>query len=145
MKILALILCLCLLSLNVGGQQISHESVLLKGTYHVKARNYQIFEFSFDRDQGVGEIGGRISVQGPSEFDVQLWIVDYANLENFINRQAFNTYLNTGRVRLKSFSVALEPGRYYLIFDNKFSAINDKNVHAQVAVRQFARRERRRP
>lgn len=143
MKILFVLLWL--LAPSVIGQEIAHESVLLNGTYHVKERNYQVFEFSFDRDQGAGQIGGRISVQGPSSFDVRVWIVDYENLENFINRQAFDAYLNTGRVRLKTFDVALEPGRYYLIFDNLFSAINDKNIYAQVAMRQLKRRIRERP
>jgi hypothetical protein len=145
MKISILFLLLCLLLFPATAQEIVHDSVLLNGTYHVKERNYQVFEFAFDQDQGVGQIGGRISVQGPASFDVQLWIVDYANLENFINRQAFDAYLNTGRVRLKTFDITLDPGRYYLIFDNRFSAINDKNVHAQVAVRQFKRRVRERP
>jgi hypothetical protein len=145
MKISILFLLLCLLPFPATAQEIVHESVLLNGTYHVKERNYQVFEFAFDQDQGVGQIGGRISVQGPASFDVQLWIVDYANLENFINRHAFDAYLNTGRVRLKTFDITLDPGRYYLIFDNRFSAINDKNVHAQVAVRQFKRRVRERP
>jgi len=145
MKILALFLCLCLLPFPAIGQEVAHESVLANGTYRVNARNYQVFEFSLDQEQGVGEIGGRISVQGPTNFDIQLWIVDYPNLENFINGQAFDTYLTTGRVRLKTFNVALNPGRYYLIFDNKFSAVNDKNVHAGIAVRQFKRRQRERP
>jgi len=145
MKISALLLCLCLLHFPSIGQELASESVLLNGTYHVKERNYQVFEFAFDRDQGAGQIGGRISVQGPASLDIHLWIVDYANLENFINRQAFDAYLNTGRVRLKTFDVTLEPGRYYLIFDNRFSAINSKNVHAGVAVRQFRRRHREGP
>ncbi len=143
MKISALLLCLCLLAFEAFSQQVNHEFVLLNGTYHVKERNYQVYEFSLDLAQDVGEIGGRISVQGPSNFNIQLWIVDYANLENFINRRQFETYLNTGRVRLKTFTVALNPGKYYLIFDNTFSAINDKYVHAGIAVRQFARRQRR--
>jgi hypothetical protein len=113
------------------------ESVLLNGSYLVQARNYQVFEFSFDPAYGAGQIGGRISVQGPTNFDIQAWILDYPNLENFINRQAFNTFLNIGRVRLKNFSVTLNPGRYYLVFDNTFSALNSKSVFAQVAVRQF--------
>lgn len=145
MKILFLFFCLCLLPFPAIGQEIGRESVLLNGTYHVKARNYQVFEFSFDREQGAGQIGGRISVQGPSEFDIRVWIVDYPNLENFINRQAFDAYLNTGRVRLKTFDVALDPGRYYLIFDNRFSAINDKDIRAGIATRQFKRRVRERP
>lgn len=145
MKISILFLLLCLLPFSTSAQEIASESVLLNGTYHVQERNYQVFEFAFDRDQGAGQIGGRISVQGPSNFDIQLWIVDYGNLENFINKQAFNTYLNTGRVRLKTFDVTLNPGRYYLIFDNRFSAINSKNIHAGVAVRQFKRRHRERP
>lgn len=145
MKISILFLLLCLSPFPTTGQEIAHESVLLNGTYQIKARNYQVFEFSFDREQGVGQIGGRISVQGPAEFDIRVWIVDYDNLENFINKQAFDAYLNTGRVRLKTFDVALNPGRYYLIFDNRFSAINDKNVHAGVAIRQFKRRHRERP
>lgn len=142
MKISLLLLLLCLLPSLAIAQEIAHESVLLNGTYQVNARNYQVFEFSFDREQGIGQIGGRISVQGPASFDIQLWIVDYANLENFINRQAFDAYLNTGRVRLKTFDVTLDPGRYYLIFDNRFSAINGKNVQAGVAIRQFKRRQR---
>jgi hypothetical protein len=141
MKILTLILCLCLLSFSSIGQEIVHKSVLLNGTYQVREHNYQVFEFSFNRDEGVGQIGGRISVQGPVEFDIRAWIVDYPNLENFINRQAFDAYLNTGRVRLKTFDLTLNPGRYYLIFDNTFSAINSKSVHAFVAVRQFKRRQ----
>lgn len=140
-KISILLLCLCLLPFSTTGQEISHRAVLLNGTYRVAERSYQVFEFSFDPQEDVGEIGGRINVQGPSNFDIQLWIVDYPNLENFINKQAFKAHLNTGRVRLKTFNVALKPGRYYLIFDNTFSAINSKNVQAFVAVRQFARRE----
>lgn len=145
MKISILFVLLCLFTPSVIGQEMAHESVLLNGTYHVKERSYQVFEFAFDRTEGAGQIGGRISVQGPSSFDIRVWIVDYDNLENFINRQAFDAYLNTGRVRLKSFDVTLEPGRYYLIFDNLFSAINDKNIHAGVAMRQFKRRVRERP
>lgn len=143
MKISVLFLSLLLLFSRSLGQEVSHESVLLNGTYHVKARSYQVFEFTYDRTQGVGQIGGRINVQGPDEFNVRLWIVDYPNLENFINKQTFNSYLNTGRVRLKTFDVALDPGRYYLVFDNTFSAINEKDVYARVALRQFKSRQRR--
>jgi hypothetical protein len=145
MKISILFLLLCLLPFPSIGQELASESILLNGTYHIQERNYQVFEFSFDREQGAGQIGGRINVQGPASLDIQLWIVDYANLENFINRQAFDAYLNTGRVRLKTFDLTLEPGRYYLIFDNRFSAINSKNVHAGVAIRQFKRGHQEKP
>lgn len=108
--------------------------LLLNGGYSVPASNYKVYEFLISPAFERARVRGRIAVQGSVTADIELCIFDYSNLENFINGKAASGPVCTGRVKLKEFDIMLEPGRYFLVLNNRYSVLTSKMVNAFVAI-----------
>lgn len=132
--------CLCLMLLCSAsvmaqrGRQTPPGFVLLNGPYPVAARNYSVYEFIIDARYGTATVEGQISVRGGGSQDIEACIFNYEGFEAFINRQSASAYLCTGRVQLKRFVIALDPGRYFLVFNNRYSMVMDKLVDSYVTI-----------
>lgn len=112
--------------------------IILDGDYQVKAQGYTSFPFVVDARFGNVLLKGQITVQGQSNYDIEFCVVNYSQLEHFMNGYATETIYSTGRVKMKQFEVFLTPGQYYLLFNNKYSILTAKQVRAWV-VADFSR------
>jgi hypothetical protein len=73
-----------------------------------------------------------VSVQGGSGNDIETIILDQDGFENYSNGHSVRTFYNSGKITVGSINTFLNPGQYYLVFNNRFSLFTNKVVHAQV-------------
>lgn len=109
-----------LLAISVNAQEVAAERAIT-----VKAGGYTWFDYSFNQPT---TLKGRFRAQGGGRNDIEVYIMDDDNFENWKNGNQANTYYNSGRVTVANFNVTLPKGNYHLVFNNKFSVITPKAV-----------------
>ena len=61
-----------------------------------------------------------------------VYILDDDGLENFRNGNETPTYYNSGSVTVGSINKVLAPGRYHIVFSNRYAFFTNKAVLAQI-------------
>ena len=82
-----------------------------------------------------GRVFGKFRAQGGGHSDIECFIVDEDGLENFGTGHSVPTYYNSGRVTVATINVVLREGRYFLVFNNKYSIITPKAVAASIYIK----------
>jgi hypothetical protein len=109
--------------------------VLMNGVFPVAARGYRAFPFRL-APPGLSLLRGQISVQGPAGTDINFCVTDPRGYEQYVNQRVFKAYFCSGRVQLRQFELPLPPGAYFIIFDNRYSLLSNKNVLGFVEILQ---------
>ena len=107
----------------------------MNGIFPVGARGYRAFPFRL-APNGVSILRGQIAVQGAPGMDINFCVTDYPGYLNYVNNRVFNAVFCSGRVQLRQFELALPPGDYFIIFDNRYSLLANKNVVGFVEIIQ---------
>ncbi|HEU4593943.1 MAG TPA: hypothetical protein VFS10_02160 [Pyrinomonadaceae bacterium] len=94
-------------------------------TYVVDAGGYTWLEWNFDR---MTRVAAKFRARGGSRNDIEVFILDEDGFENWRNGHRVGTYYNSGRITVGRFDVNLRPGKYFLVMNNKFSAVSNKVV-----------------
>lgn len=91
---------------------------------------------SFDVDSNWRNVRlvGRFTAQGGSGNDVVVVVTDEVGKVNFENNHGYRTWYNPGKITADKVNVALPPGKYYLIFSNRFSIFAHKSVEMKFQV-----------
>lgn len=108
----------------------SAQEVVVSQTLTVAPGKYAYFPF-YVRTAGTN-VTGRFRAQGGSGNDIETFIVDEDGFVNYSNGHRVGTLYNSGRKTVGSINISLNPGRYYLIFNNSFSSFSNKVVEAHV-------------
>jgi len=108
--------------------------VVLRGDYQVRAQGYNSYPITILPNAGSAVLKGNIQVLGAANYDVEVCVFDYANLENFMNRRPAYGLFCSGRVKIKAFEVPLDAGTYYLVINNLHSVLTEKWVRSWVVV-----------
>lgn len=108
--------------------------VVLRGDYQVRAQGYNSYPIKVAPNAGNAVLKGNILVQGAANYDIEVCVFDYPNLENFMNRRQAYGLFCSGRVKMKTFEVPLDPGTYYLVFINNHSLMTEKWVRSWVVL-----------
>jgi hypothetical protein len=95
-------------------------------TYVVEPGHYTWLEWNFNE---VTRVAARFRARGGSGNDIEVFIFDEDGFENWRNGHRAPTYYNSGRVTVGRFDVRLRPGKYFLVMNNKFSAVSNKVVN----------------
>lgn len=112
---------------------IRHESqVLLSGSHVVQPQQYVTYTISISPEMRNARLSGRFTATGGAGNDLQALITDEDGLMNFKNGHQAKVYYESGKVTADSFDVRLEPGTYYLVFNNGFSLVSNKAYDADV-------------
>lgn len=112
------------------------QGVVVSQTFTVEPGRYSYFQF-FVSSAGT-KVVGRFHAQGGRGNDIETFIVDEDGFENYSNRHQVRTYYNSGRVTVGTINTALNPGKYYLIFNNGFSTFSNKVVEAHVVLINYS-------
>lgn len=91
----------------------------------VQAGGYAWYDFNFTETT---TLKGRFRAAGGSKNDIEVYIMDDDNFENWKNGNQARTYYNSGRVTVANFNVRLAEGSYHLVFNNRWSIITPKAV-----------------
>ena len=80
-------------------------------------------------------VNGHFTATGGTGNNIVCYILDADGFVNFKNGHPTNTYFNSGKVtKAKIGGVLGTPGTYYLILDNRFSALTPKAVQIEATL-----------
>lgn len=86
-----------------------------------------------DASRDTVRLYGRFRASGGAN-DIEVYVLDEDGFENWSNGHGARTYYNSGRVTVGRFDLRLRGGRFYLVFNNKFSVFTNKAVTADVVL-----------
>lgn len=101
--------------------------VLIDQTFHVAERSFVSFRFELNR---LARVKGRFTAQGGRN-DIACVIVDEDNLVNIKNGNAYRSYYESDYTTIGNPDVALGPGVYHVVFDNRKAFMTSKTVGAK--------------
>jgi hypothetical protein len=100
------------------------QKVVAEKAITIKAGGYTWFDYDFTETT---TLKGRFRATGGKN-DIEVYIMDEDNFENWRNGNQSRSYYFSGRVTVANFNVSLPKGKYHLIFSNKWAAITPKAV-----------------
>ncbi len=109
---------------------------LTSGQLVVRAGSYIYVKFNVDpaRMQNARVIGS-FRASGGSGNDIQVVLAEESEFENWKNGHTARLLYSTEKTTTGKIDVPItEAGTYYLIFNNAFSALSDKDVFAEVSL-----------
>ncbi len=107
------------------------EQVLVNEVVSVPAHNSTYYQFTLNRN---AVLTGNFRAFGGSGNDIVVLVMDADSYVNWTNGHDVNVAYNSGQVTVGRLSVGLSPGRYCLVFDNRFSVVTNKSVEAHVSL-----------
>lgn len=109
-----------LLAISINAQKVIAEKAVT-----VKAGGYTWFDLNYAE---MTELKGRFRAQGGSKNDIEVYVMDDDNFENWKNGNQSRSYYFSGRVTVANFNVRLPKGSYHLVFNNNWSIVTPKAV-----------------
>jgi hypothetical protein len=109
---------------------------IISGSFIVPPRNFKPFEVVVGAGMGRPQIEGTFSASGAKN-DIEVLLLDEAQFSNWQNRHTFKSAYTSGRVTADKLRIELpnEPGKYFLIFSNRFSMFSNKGIVADLKLR----------
>lgn len=110
---------------------------ITNGALTVSASAYSWYTFVVPVGVTDVNVTGRFTATGGSGNDIIVYVLDEDGFVNFKNGHPSRTYYNSGQVTQAEIQSILpnNPGTYYLMFDNRFSAITPKAVQVNAMLR----------
>jgi len=99
---------------------------LVDQTFAVNAGQFYYFKFSVPSR---ARVAGRFEAHGGAN-DIAAAIIDEDGFANYSSRHAFRSYYSSPYMTVDNVNVVLNPGTYYLTFDNRKDLITAKTVTA---------------
>ena len=124
-----------------GGSKSSIETAgtfdtIIDGSFVVAPRTFKPFEIVVASGMSNPRIEGTFTASGANN-DIEVLLLDEQQFNNWQNRHDFRSAYTSGRVTADKVRVDLpsEPGKYFLIFSNRFSIFSNKGVVADLRLR----------
>lgn len=105
---------------------------IVNGTITVPAGYYRAYSVSVTSSMENARIIGTFTASGGRGNDIKVYVMDETNYINWKNGHQASTFYNSGKVTTGSFTVYVSSGKYYIVYDNTFSIISDKDVTTRV-------------
>ena len=109
---------------------------IIDGSFVVAPRTFKPFEIVVAAGMSNPRIEGTFTASGANN-DIEVLLLDEFQFNNWQNRHEFKSAYTSGRVTADKVRVELpsEPGKYFLIFSNRFSIFSNKGVVADLRLR----------
>lgn len=102
---------------------------IVNGNISVSAGAHDAYRISVAAGMFDPRIVGSFTASGGSGNDIVVYVMDATAYTNYSNGHQVNTYYASGQLTTSSLDVGpLQPGDYYVVYDNSFSTISAKNV-----------------
>jgi hypothetical protein len=117
-----------------GVQQLWY--TIVNGSFVVPPRTFKPFEIVVGDGMARPWIEGTFTASGANN-DIEVLLLDEQQYNNWQNRHDFRSAYASGRVTADKFRIELpnEPGKYFMIFSNRFSIFSNKGVVADLKLR----------
>jgi hypothetical protein len=109
---------------------------VIDGSFVVPPRTFKPFEVVVAAGMARPRLEGTFSASGARN-DIEVLLLDEQQFSNWQNRHEFKSTYTSGRVTADKLRVDLpeEPGKYFVIFSNRFSIFSNKGVVADLKLR----------
>lgn len=108
---------------------------IANGQVIVKAHSYVQYRLTITPEMNDPTVTGNFNASGGAGNDIEAVIADEPNYTNWVNGHQAQVLWSTGGKETTGNIIAkLQPGMYYLVFSNKFSAFTDKQVFLNVSL-----------
>jgi hypothetical protein len=112
------------------------EQVLLEGPVAIKGMSFQSLQFEVPGEwMGAPRLGGRLVVTGGGRGDIECLLLRAADFPDWEKKREVEPLRAWPRGSLIDLATALPgPGRYVLVFSNRFSKLRSKEVRGTVSL-----------
>ena len=109
---------------------------IIDGSFVVPPRTFKPFEVVVAAAMSNPRLEGTFTASGANN-DIEVLLLNEQQFSNWQNRHAFKSAYESGRVTADKLRIDLpsEPGKYFLIFSNRFSIFSNKGVVADLKLR----------
>jgi hypothetical protein len=115
---------------------------IVEGKFVVPPRTFKPFEIVIGPAMSNARLEGTFTASGANH-DIEMLLLDEQQFSNWQNRHTFKSTYASGRVTADKVRIDLpsEPGKYFVVFSNRFSIFSNKDVAADLKLR-YDRTER---
>ncbi len=113
-------------------QPTPHSHLVANSTFNVPAATWSFYTIDVTSEMLSPHLQGTFTASGGSGNDIVVIVMTETDYINWSNGHAVYPEYSSGQVTTGSFDVYLSTGSYYLVYDNSFSAVADKNVTTTV-------------
>jgi len=132
--------------INIGSTSSSNHSVptqrasnIVHGVITVPAGSYTSYTVDLPTGSFNVIVSGSFTASGGSGNDIQVFIMDKVNFDNWLNGHQYYAPYNSGQTTTGSINAALPGGvAYYLVYSNRFSTVSSKSIDTNVNVSYYA-------
>ena len=110
----------------------SHRVTLQDGAFIVSASSFSLLQVNVGSGMQSAHVKGSFVARGVTANDIIVLVMSETDAINWYNGNAYTALYESGQTTTASFNVNLGAGKFYVIFDNRFSTTEDKEVSAQV-------------
>ena len=109
---------------------------IISDSFVVPARNFKPFEIAVAPGMSNPRLEGTFTASGANH-DIEVLLLDEQQFSNWLNRHEFRSVYASGRVTADKLRIDLpeDPGKYFVIFSNRFSILSSKGVVADLKLR----------
>lgn len=109
---------------------------IIAGSFVVAPRNFKPVEIMIGPGMSHPRLEGTFSASGANN-DIEVLLLDEQQFSNWQNGHEFKSAYASGRVTADKMRIDLpnEPGKYFVIFSNRFSMFSNKGVVADLKLR----------
>ncbi len=116
-----------------------HTLTIDKPDVTVRSTGYYYFKLEVPAGATSVHLPGNFTASGGNGNDIEAFVLSQDDFVNWQNRHSAKTYYNSGKVTVGNFSVSLpaDAGIYYVVFDNRFSLLSQKEVEVKGALTYY--------
>lgn len=101
----------------------------------INAGQFWRIPFTVANPQG-GRLVGSFTADGGGNDDIECFVINESEYLNFKNNNQYRVFYESGRVTTSEIDLRLRPGRYFLIFSNRWAVFTAKTVAGNIILEQ---------
>lgn len=105
---------------------------LAEGQFNVAAGGMKWWEFTITPEMKSATVVGKFEAQGGEGNDINVFIAEAKEFAKYKSGRESNVFYDSDNVSTGELNESLEPGHYFLVFNNQFSTISTKSVKAEI-------------
>lgn len=122
-------------------QYEDHTDQIVSASFTVEPRQWRYFKFTVSGEMQQARVVGRFNATGGGGNDIEVFVTNEDGYTNLANGHRAKVWYESGKVTVSEVSTGpLPPGKFYLIFNNRFSLITNKAVNAKIELHYQALR-----
>lgn len=120
---------------TVAEERRRQTATIFTSSVGINAGHVWRIPFEVDNAQG-GHLVGSFTADGGGNNDIECFVISESEYQNFKNDNQYRVFYESGRVTTADVDIRLRPGRYFLIFSNRWALLAAKTVEGNIVLEQ---------